>query len=94
MKSTCTNPVVVHAAGKVGTVKHEVIGDFGYVRGIGVWGHPNLVFSDLTSVEFPTPGKDETQGNFIFIGARHYGFDQDACRHNFEFILKNLFAEK
>jgi hypothetical protein len=65
------------------------------VRGLGVWAHPNFEFSSTTAGnEFPTPDTEEATQNFIFVSGRHYGFDLDNCKHNFEFMLKNMCAEQ
>jgi hypothetical protein len=68
---------------------------FAYVRGLGVWSHPNFAFSDVAAGnEYPTPGTDEAKGNFIIISGRHYGFDLTATATNFDFMLKNMCAEQ
>ncbi|MFC2088167.1 hypothetical protein ACFLSX_01065, partial [Calditrichota bacterium] len=67
---------------------------FSYVRGLAVWSHPNFLFSSTSAGnEFPTPWNYEATGNFILISGRHYGFDTEACRDNFEFILRNMCGE-
>ena len=67
---------------------------FDKIRGLGVWSHPNFTFSSANaSNEFPTPGTIEATGNFIFISGKHYRFNTQSCRNNFEFILKNLCGE-
>lgn len=72
-----------------------VAGSFSFVRGLGVWSHPNFAFSSLTAGdEFPTPGTSEAQGNFIYIAGRHYGFDVANCTANFEFMLRNMCGEQ
>ena len=64
---------------------------FPFVRGLGVWSHPNFSLSNLTAGnEFPSPAR----GNFILISGRHYGFDNQACLNNFEFMLRNMCGEK
>lgn len=69
---------------------------FDYVRGLGVWGHPNFQFSSVDAGnEFPTPDTDEAKSNFILINGRHYGFgDLAALKANFSFILQNMCAEQ
>ena len=66
---------------------------FVWVRGIGVWAHPNLVYSG-TETTLPTPGTAETQGNFVFLVGRNYGYDRPNSALNFEFILTNFFGEQ
>jgi hypothetical protein len=67
---------------------------FSYVRGLGVWSHPNFPFSSTSAVEFPTPGTSEAQGSFIFLAARNYRFDIGLTMTNYEFMLKNMCGEQ
>ena len=70
-----------------------VIGGFGYVRGIGVWAHPNLDYtSDLTQVTLPTPGTDEVKGNFVFLSGRSYRLGNAELKSNLRYIITNLFG--
>lgn len=67
---------------------------FSYVRGLGSWAHPNLVYAAQTDVTLPTPGTAEAMGNFIYLAGRHYGFDIAACTTNFEFMIAQLCGEQ
>ncbi|MFH1851923.1 MAG: hypothetical protein ABIA75_06225 [Candidatus Neomarinimicrobiota bacterium] len=70
-----------------------VIGSFGYVRGCGVWSHPNLDYSnDLTQATLPTTGTLEAKGNFVFLSGRHYRFDHDEYKANMRYIITSIFA--
>lgn len=66
---------------------------FSYVRGLGVWAHPNLVYASTRDATLPTPGTDEAKGNFILLAARPYGYDHANGKANFDFILTNIFCE-
>jgi hypothetical protein len=70
-----------------------VIGSFGYVRGLGVWAHPNLPFSDLTVAEYPEAGAASAQGNFIVLATRNYRPNITSITENFPTILELLCAE-
>ena len=49
---------------------------FSFVRGTGVWAHPNLPFSDPNVEEYPVNGEASGAGNLVLISGRNY-------RHNF-----------
>jgi hypothetical protein len=67
---------------------------FGFVRGLGVWSHPNFSFSSTNAGdEFPQAGTDQATGNFILISARNYRFDIATTTANFEFMLNNMCGE-
>jgi hypothetical protein len=65
-----------------------------YVRGMGVWAHPNFTLSSQTAGnEFPgTP--EQKKGNFIAIMGRNYRYDIGATTANLEFILRNMCGEQ
>lgn len=67
---------------------------FSYVRGLGSWAHPNLIYSSSSETTFPTQGTAEAQGNFVFIAGRNYGLDRTNSAANYDFILTNLFGEQ
>jgi hypothetical protein len=65
-----------------------------FVRGLGVWKHPNFAFSNnLAGNEFPTTAT-EKQGNFICLTGRNYRCNIAATTQNFEFMLRNMCGEQ
>ena len=72
----------------------DFIGSFGFVRGVGVWAHPNLPFADLAVPQYPTPGTVEAQGNFIMICGRNYRHNIAGIEQSFPYILQNLCGEQ
>jgi len=70
------------------------IGSFGFVRGVGIWAHPNFAFSSTTAInEFPATA-DEKKGNFILINGRNYRYDITSTTANYTFILQNMCGEQ
>ena len=64
-----------------------------YVRGLGVWAHPNFPFSSITAGdEFPTTA-DEKKGNFILMNGREYRNDLPSTTANYTFMLQNMCGE-
>jgi hypothetical protein len=77
------------------SASYDTLYPFSFVRGLGVWSHPNFSFtSTFSGDEFPMPGTEEAQGNFILFSARNYRFDIEATKSNFEFILRNMCGEQ
>jgi hypothetical protein len=73
----------------------NVVGAFGFVRGLGVWSHPNFDLADLADGSTgPTPNTDEAKGNFILINGRHYGFDVAATTTSFGVMITKLCGEQ
>jgi hypothetical protein len=64
-----------------------------YVRGLGIWAHPNFPFSSVTAGnEFPTTA-DEKKGNFILMNGREYRNDIASTTANYTFMLQNMCGE-
>ena len=71
-----------------------VIGAFDFVRGMGVWAHPNFAFSSKTAGnEFPSTA-DQKKGNLIAIMGRNYGYHIANTTISFEFMLRNMCGEQ
>jgi hypothetical protein len=77
------------------SVEYDSSYPFDFVRGLGVWSHPNFAFSSLDAGdEFPGPGTFEAQGNFILLNGRNYLYNLENMTINFEFMIRKMCGEQ
>jgi hypothetical protein len=92
-KSTFTHTMLFAHRSSATTMEEGGTSPFSFVRGLSVWAHPNLVYTERNETTLPTPGTDETKSNFVYIAGRIYGQNYAGAAHNFEYILRNFFGE-